>query len=354
MANKRYFLGSVGKAEAFRVNSNGELELAFVSKTLTDSGLNIQTTKDDIRAGQGAPIQFSFYHDSSVEITLTDVLWKPEYLTAQLGAEFNDVNGHVDYVSKTATFTNGVSENFNETVLELPLTCMDGDKYAVWGTKKGEDDWKKIAYDGPTHKLTLAGAEGEYCIRFLSNDARAKVAEISTQIIPEVLFLIITAPIFAGDSCAASKGKAAGHITFEIPKFQLNGAQEFSMNMSSNQTMSLSGIALASETTDCEAIGGKLLRVIEVIENRDWKDDIEDIMSDEEYEKVGQVPHIYGIKKDGTVTKLDNADLTFFNAGTSTSALNGEGKFAAAGAVDVTLQGTSPAITTSITVTSGQ
>lgn len=344
MANKRYFLGSVGKAEAFRVNSNGALELAFVSKTLTDSGLNIQTTKDDIRAGQGAPIQFSFYHDSSVEITLTDVLWKPEYLTAQLGAEFKDKNGHVDYVSKTVIFTNGEAD-LTDTVLELPLTCMDGEKYAVWGTKKGEDDWVKIDYSSTTHKLTLAGAEGEYCIRFLGNDARARVAEISTQIIPEVLFLIITAPIFAGDSCAASKGKAAGHITFEIPKFQLNGAQEFSMNMSSNQTMSLSGIALASETADCDAIGGKLLRVIEVIENRDWKDDIEDIMSDEEYEKVGQIPMIYGIKKDGTVTKIDNTDLTFAPALT-------DGKFATAESTTITLTGKTPAVTTTVTVAS--
>ena len=51
-----FFLGSVGKAEAFRRGDDGQLTLAFVSKTLTDSGLNISTTKDDIRAGEGAPI----------------------------------------------------------------------------------------------------------------------------------------------------------------------------------------------------------------------------------------------------------------------------------------------------------
>ena len=101
----KYFLGSVGKAEAFRVNEDGSRELAFVSKTLTDSGLNISTTKDDIRAGQGAPIQFSFYHDPSVEITLTDVLWKPEYLEAQLGARFK--YGNEDYISDEVTFVNG-------------------------------------------------------------------------------------------------------------------------------------------------------------------------------------------------------------------------------------------------------
>ena len=111
--------------------------------------------------------------------------------------------------------------------------------------------------------------------------------------------------------------------------------------MSSNQTMSLSGIALASETADCDAIGGKLLRVIEVIENRDWKEDIEDIMSDEEFEKVGQTPRVYGIKKDGTVTKIENKDLTF------SPALTGD-KFTSAQSTTITLTGT--AVKTTVTV----
>lgn len=319
----KYFLGSVGKAEAFRVDENGNLQLAFVSNTLTDSGLNIQTTKEDIRGGQGAPIQFSFYHDPSVEITLTDVLWKPEYLTAQLGANFD--GDHVGYVTKEVTFTSGEA-TLDEDVLPLPIACSDEDQLVVWGAKVGKDDWKKIAYEGnTTHKLTLAGADGKYCVRYLAADARANVAEISTQIIPEELFLLITAPIFAGDACAASKGKAAGTITFEVPRFQLNGAQEFQMNMSSNQTMSLSGIALASESAECDAVGGKLLRIIEVITNRDWKDEIADIMSDEEYQVAGRVPHIYGIKKDGTVVTIDNADLTY-----PAGVLNASGAFAAA------------------------
>lgn len=335
----KYFLGSVGRAEAFRMTENGGLELAFVSTTLTDSGLNIQTTKDDIRAGQGAPIQFSFYHDPSVEITLTDVLWKPEYLTAQLGANFDDKE-HESYVTKEVTFTSGEA-TLEDKVLPLPIACSDEDQLAVWGTPVGKDDWEKIDYNEDTGKLTKSGAEGKYCVRYLTNDDRAKVATIYSQIIPEELFLIITAPIFAGDSCAASKGKAAGQIIFEVPRFLLNGAQEFQMNMSSNQTMSLSGVALATAAADCDAVGGKLLRVIEVITNRDWKEDITDIMSDEDYEQVGKVPHIYGIKKDGTTTLLNNKDLTFDPA-------ISDNEFATAGSTTVTLTGTD--IEQSITV----
>lgn len=300
----KYFLGSVGKAEAFKKKDDGTMELAFVSKTLTDSGLNISTTKDDIRAGQGAPIQFSFYHDPSVEITLTDVLWKPEYLTAQLGAEF--VSGSEDYVTEEVTFADGTA-TVTGTVNKAPLPC--GEEYLVWAAKSGSDEWKLASYSGGT--VTLNGANGKYCVRYLGAVDNAKQAEINSLIIPQELFLIITAPIFAGDACSASNGKAAGHITFEVPRFQLNGAQEFAMNMSQNQTMSLAGIALAAESAECDAVGGKLLRIIEVIENRTWKDDVVGLIVDAESEEAGNKPSLYAELKDGHLKAVVATDIEY-------------------------------------------
>ncbi len=303
----KYFLGSVGKAEAFRKNpTTGAMELAFVSKTLTDSGLNISTTKDDIRAGQGAPVQFSFYHDPSVEITLTDVLWKKEYLSAQLGANFEAYDK--DYVTKEVKFSNG-SATLDEAMNKMEFPC--GESYMAWAAKKGSDEWKTVdvAADGKT--LTLSDAEGEYCVRYLGTVTNAKRAEITSTIIPEELYLIITAPIFAGDACAASRGKAAGHITFDVPRFVLNGSQEFSMNMSSNQTMSLAGTALASESSECDVNGGRLLNIIEVIDNEDWTADIDSLVVDEESAVANKAPQIYGVLKDGSVVKVPNEKLTF-------------------------------------------
>ena len=315
----KYFLGSVGRAEAFRMTEDGGLELAFVSTTLTDSGLNIQTTKDDIRAGQGAPIQFSFYHDPSVEITLTDVVWKKEYVEAQLGARFAKDGTQKDFKVATVKFDeNGVSTDFTDKVFELNINCPGVEKLAVWGAKQGTDDWKLLTFNGSaesTGTITLPaeyidGKEQTWCVRYYGIESRAAVAEISTQIIPQELYLIITAPLFAGDSCAASKGKAAGHITFDVPRFQLNGAQEFQMNMSSNQTMSLSGIALASPSLDCTNNAGKLLNIREVIDNEDYTANIVDLVSDEETEQVGKTPIVYGIV-DGKPIRVKNADLEF-------------------------------------------
>ena len=311
----KYFLGTVGKAEAFRRNDQGALELAFVSKTLTDSGINISTTKDDIRGGQGAPIQFSFYHDPNVEITLTDIQWKPEYLEAQLGARFGV--GNEEYVTEELTFTDGAATP-GHAVHKAPLPC--GHEYLVWGAKQGTDEWELLEYDAEQGKIKLPGThtgEEVYCVRYLGASTKAMIADINSMIIPEELFLIITAPIFAGDACAASRGKAAGHITFEVPRFLLNGAQEFQMNMSSNQTMSLAGIALASESADCAAEGGKLLRVIEVLESRDWRAQVTELIADEDYLAVGDIPAIYGMLKDGSIIKIDNAYLVFAPANTT-------------------------------------
>lgn len=306
----KYFLGSVGRAEAFRRLEGGNLELLFSSKTLTDSGINISTSKDDIRAGEGAPVQFSFFHDPSVEITLTDVLWKREYLEAQLGVVFDNDGGNADYITETLT-ASGTTLTLNHTLQPMPLPCAGG-QYIVWGSKKGADDWKVLAQsDSVFSTITVADSNGEYCVRYLGLDARAKVAEITSTIIPEELFLIITAPIYAGDACAASRGKAAGHITFEVPRFQLNGSQDFTMNMSSNQTMSLSGMAMATTAESCDSSAGKLLRVIEVIENENWYDSVVNLVADDEYlEKEGDVV-IYAVTESGNVFKCDPSALGY-------------------------------------------
>ncbi len=337
----KYFLGSVGKAEAFRRDENGNLKLAFVSKTLTTSGLTISTTKDDIRAGEGAPIQFSFYHDASVEINLTDVVFKTEYIEAQLGAEFKSANAE-SYKTSTVTFDNG-SATLEEEIRPLPFPCGGNEYYAAWAAKQGSDEWQMVEVAADHKGLTLSGADGTYCVRYLALDSRARVAEITSTIIPQELYLVITAPIFAGDSCAASKGKAAGSIQFEVPRFSLNGSQEFTMEMSSNQTMSLAGVALASESADCDAAGGKLLRIIEVITDRKWYDDITEIIVDEDCLKVNSKPVVYGLNRDGSLTKADNSDITF------NPALNTNGTFKTAGATTLTVT-KKPSITDSVTV----
>ena len=136
----KYFLGSVGSVEAFERKENGSYELAFVSKTLTDSGINTTISKEDIRGGTGAPIQFSFYHDPSVEITLTDVVFKKEYLEAQLGTEFKNEGSH-GYATETVV-ANGGKIVLKDQPLGLNFGACDGELKYVWATEVGKEEWK--------------------------------------------------------------------------------------------------------------------------------------------------------------------------------------------------------------------
>lgn len=303
----KYFLGSVGSVEAFERKSDGTYELAFTSKTLTDSGINTTITKDDIRGGENATIQFSFFHDPSVEVTLTDVVFKKEYLEAQLGVEFTKEGAH-GYNSETVTAGEG-----SLTLTQQPLAldfgaCGDVIDY-VWATELGKDEWKAYKFTAKTVSSPDFAAGKKYCVRYCYSDPNALIATVTSSIIPKEYMLIVTAPVFAGDACSASQGKKAGTITYEFPRFRLNGGTDLAFNMSSNQTMSLAGTVYAADTS-CEVGAQNLYNVI--ISINDGSAKITQLVVDEDSLTNGGTPVVYGLLSDGKLSKLDNAkDLTF-------------------------------------------
>lgn len=261
----KYFLGSVGSAEAFRM-VNGKPQMAFVAKTLTDSSISVTITKDELRGGTGAPVVTNFFHDPAVAITLTDILFKESYIEAQLGAEFKP-NASA-YQTETHEVAGG-KITLDKTPVSLSmLKCDEGSTILVWYSKEGADDYSVQTLAAGTNEVTIAGAQDgdKYCVRYLASEDLAREAIVKSDLVPQELMLIITVPIFAGDACAASKGSKAGTLTFEVPRFQLDGGQEFTFNMSSNATMNLNGTALVM-TEGCDANSGKLFRIIEVMDN---------------------------------------------------------------------------------------
>lgn len=307
METKNYFLGSVGRVEAFREN-NGVLELAFVSKTLTDSGINTSITADDIRAGQGAPIVTRFYHDASVEITLTDVMFKRAYVEAQLGAHFNE--GGEAYQSETIKCSTAGTLTLAKEPLALGSGCNENPGVAVWYAKAGSADWKMATATAGSKTVTGAFvANADYCVRYLAMDEEAHVADIFADIVPEELHLIITVPLYAGDACSASTGKAAGEVQFDIPRFRLNGAQDFAAAMSSNQTMSLAGAAMATQT-GCDTSAILYTMRVKYFGESIAKEYVALEVLDSSL-AAGEEPVVYGIKADNTAYLIDNSLLTF-------------------------------------------
>ena len=81
----QYFLASVGVAEAFR-KVNGVRQHFFSAKTLTDSSINISVSAEEVRGGPGAQLLGQFFHTSTFGLTMTDAIFKLEYIAAQVGA----------------------------------------------------------------------------------------------------------------------------------------------------------------------------------------------------------------------------------------------------------------------------
>lgn len=343
MDKNKYFLGSVGRVEAFRmarnpVSGNNEMVLAFVSKTMTDTGLNTSVSADDIRGGQGAPIITRFYHDANVEITLTDVMFKKDYVEAQLGTEF--VEAGEAYLSETLEAKGGKIKPTKKPI-EIGFGC-EASEAVVWYTEEGKDEWQLAKLqNGEISGLT----DGKkYCVRYLAEGIEgASRADIYAGFVPEELHLVITTPLFAGDACSVSGGTIAGEVQYDVPRFRLNGGQDFAAAMSANQTTNLSGVALGA-TSGCDNEKGALLYSMIVKLNNAKLDDLyKSLVFDPDCLVPGGIPLVFGIDASGKATLIGNNLLEF--SGEGWDATNGVFK---AGSVTATVKNGSLSVTETV------
>ena len=332
MDKNNYFLGSVGSVSAFRRDSKGNLQLAFVSTTNTDQGLNTTVSADDLRGGQGAPVITRFYHDVASEITLTDIMFKEAYIEAQLGTDFKS-EGKAYFCETLDVQADGDKKivTLSHTPAQIGFGCDTGNYAAVWYASEGKNNW--VLADNGGQKPELAGNvltinvaklgannPSRITVRYLATGlAGAMEAKIYANFVPEELFLVITTPLFAGDACAASNGKAAGSVQFEIPRFRLNGGQDFAAAMSSNQTINMSGAAMAT-VGGCDAEGAYLYKIIINYANETLEDLYTGLIADPESLKVGKMPLIYGYDGKEDANLIAN-DLLVFSPTLGTAGL---------------------------------
>ena len=346
MDKNNYFLGSVGSVSAFRRNSAGELELAFVSTTNTDQGLNTTVSADDLRGGQGAPVITRFYHDVATEITLTDVMFKEAYIRSQLGTNF-EAEGKAYYCETLPV--EGTTATLTKDPADIEFGCNTGSKKAVWYATEGKNNWilaedSELAGKVLTINTTKLGeTPTSVTVRYLASGLSGAIeAKVYANFVPDELFLIITTPLFAGDACSASNGAAAGSVQFEIPRFRLNGGQDFAAAMSSNQTVNMSGAAMAN-MGGCDAKGAYLYKIIINYENEKLGDRYRALEVLDESLKANAIPVVYGIDGQNNAELISNTLLTF------DPDLNASGQFSASGSTTIAAKDGS-ALTKTVTV----
>ena len=319
------FLAGVGRALLF----DGD-NLIGVAKTLTDSTFNFSISSEEVRGGQANALFGKYFHDSNLSITLTDAMFKLEYLAANLGVDIS-MGGLSIYESSSAGETVGAG---GVVTLTTVPTAVNGSLLA-WYKKPADANWNvgTITESSGTYTLTIEGAQADdaYCIKYFYQNENARSIIINTQYVPKVLHLVIMNDLFSGDTADVGSATRYGRIITDIPSFQLEGSQDLNLTATSAATISLTGNALGVESgISCEE-NPYYGTMTEEIFGTSWKDNVialaienSDIeLAPEETEALA-VRVVFG----GSVAsqRKDNSNFTFaVESGTSATVSNTSG-----------------------------
>lgn len=344
MAN--YFLASVGNAELFK-SVNGNLQHVATAKTLTDSTINFSSTAEEVRGGQGAKLYGRFNHDSGMALTLTDAMFKLEYLAMQTGS--NLIDGVGASAMRTDQVTVGADGNVTLTATPVAFGQSCGlDHTVVWYRPAGcdaKEDYTMLEVDGSSATISVGTAlEGQtLCVSYFANEAGARSMLVSANFIPAELILFLTAQLFAGDASAPETGRPVGYITVKIPRFSLDGTFDLSMAMSAAATISITGTALAVDDGSCDS-EGVYAEIVEVITGKGQYDNLYALAIDNDTRTVAEMGEddsivTYGYFTGATPIEMNTADLVYTCEPSTMSVANGVVTNAAAGTITVAVNG---------------
>lgn len=303
----RKFLASVGNAKLLG-KVNGKFTPIADVKTLTESTLSFSNSMEEVVAGQGAQLYGRVANSSRITCSLTDAMFDINYIALQVGAELNangiEASGLVQ--EKVTSDSTG-----KITLKNMPTklgTACGLDKIVVWYKKSGcdaEATYDSKILDAASQQIDGLKASTDYCVEYFVNKPGNNALQVSSSFIPAELVLVLTTQLFAGDASAPETGKPIGSITVKIPRFQLDGTFDLSMAMTSAATMSLQGMALAVDDGSCEG-KGVYAEIVEILNTNVLENTLKDIVIDPDTVAADKVPDVYGLFKNGSVSKLDN------------------------------------------------
>lgn len=332
------FLASVANVEFFEKKDNKLTHFAS-AKTLTDSAFGFTLSMEEVRAGQGGKLYGRFAHTSGMTFTTTDAMFDIHYIRALIGAE-EGISGSVLH---TDTFAGGSNAQLlTKTAVKMGNLC-GMDKVLAWGhavscDKEGEEKEFTVS---STNTIDLSGykADDKVCVTYFVQDPSATLMKIKAKFIPAELVAIATVQEFAGDASAPESGKPVGELVIKIPRFQLDGQFDLTLNMTSAASIALNGTALAVSGGDC---GGEdyYAEIVEKVNGADWRANLKDIVIDPEHLKAGEAPVVFGISNGGSIFLIPNENIA--EQETKTGKKNGFtnysiGTWTAAGDASVTI-----------------
>ena len=259
----KYFLAGVANAEIF----DGENNLFATAKALTDSSISIGVNSEEVRGGEGAALRGKYFHSSSFGLKMTSAMFEMEYIAANVGAKI--VTGGDALVYKEVK-----SDGAGKITLPTTAVPLTGNTVYAYASVKGVDKFDTYVVSSD-NSITVSGSSADYCVKYFENNISARAIKINTNFVPDTLYVVLTASLFAGDAKAGS-GTKVGSVVIKVPRFQLNGSQEISMTMTGASNTAFEGSALAVEEDGCD---GKAYyaEILEILFNARWYDNVRSI-----------------------------------------------------------------------------
>lgn len=312
---QNHFLAGVGRALLFDGNN-----LIGVAKTLTESTFNFSISNEEIRGGSSNALFGKYFHDSNLAVTLTDAMFKLEYVAANLGVDIEQ-GGLSVYESPAQGETIGTGG-----VITLANTAVAFNGSIIGWYKKPSDNYWTIA-NIVGNKITIPNYQtgDSYCIKYFYQNQNARHITINTQYVPKTLHVVILNDLFSSDTKDVANASKYGRLITDIPSFQLDGNQDLQLTATSAATVSLTGNALGVESGDSCEEEPYYGTMTEEIFGANWKDDVVALAienADVELTAGAQETLIVRAVYGGSVAsaRIDNADVTFaIEEGTSGS-----------------------------------
>lgn len=317
------FLGGVADVELYKGNS-----LFALAKTMIDTSVAFSITLEDVRAGRGAKLWGKYAHSSTMNVTLTDVMFKLDFIASNVGGNIS-IGGDV---TEAEEVTLGAGGTFS--VKKTP--ALFNNSLIGWYSKPGENNWTTFTFNSQSGTVP-GGQEGDiYCVRYFNTNEAARTLVVSANFIPDTVHARLTAPLFAGDYNNVSDATQIGEVIFDIPRLMLSGEQEIAMSMTGVANTPLTGAALATSTSNsCESdsIYGE---IIEVIYGSNWEDDAIALAIDNadiELATNGTTTlQVYALFNNALPKLVNNSDLTFTSTTEATATVDATGKVTAVAA----------------------
>ena len=306
----RFILAGVGDIQLF---DQGTGDIIVTSKTLTDSGISFSVTAEDIRGGKANAILGKYFHDTAMELTLTDALFSLEYLALNVGGTITASANVLTMEQITTTVADTI------TVTDTPQNFGTVGTIG-WYSIAGKDEWTKITFDGKNATAPNLPIGTTICVKYIHTDASAEQFTVSSAFIPDQCYAILTLPLFkatVGSDSSYTSSSKVGEVQVEIPNFLLGGAQELSLSSSGAATTALSGSALATYTGQEGCNDDGYYAVLkQVVYNKDEFADVKAIViADSDIDLVvdeTQTLEVYALYSGVKAPRLlDNSQLTF-------------------------------------------